>query len=250
MSAQIKDAFLIDNEDVRESIIQAILIASISLRDKHDVLFQDQYNRRERLERLIIPPAAKTWRLFETLCILSILNHADKIKFRIIPNLFNKFGPFEFIENDTQKFLWYQPQISKGIAGLKAIPDIVITDSQEQAKAQNILNIIECKHRLKIGAPVIRAEFGKAHDLRVLSYLIWTWRTPKNYVIQGAKKLGIDLIPVGFDSILRKEFIEQPHSFFIHVSGEIKRSKSENSFAITIKNTKEEIDDKLKQLQR
>ena len=248
MSSKIKNALLLEYEDVRESIIEAILIAAKTLSDKHEVMFRDYDYRRGNFNRSIIPSAIETWRLLETLSILSIINSADKIVFKDMPNLFKKFGPMAFIENAFKKFLWYQPQICKGIAGLKAIPDIVITDSQENPNERNILNIIECKHRLRMGAPVVRAEFGKAHDLRVLSYLIWTWRTPKDHVIQGAKKLGIDLVPVGFDSHLSKDFIVQPHSFFVHISGEIARSRSENSFAITLRKTDEELKDKLKQL--
>ncbi|MDP2930265.1 MAG: hypothetical protein Q8N56_01490 [bacterium] len=248
MNTQLDSAFLFENEEVRESIIKAIIIAAGSLSEKQRVLFLFPNGQSGLFDRSIIFKEMKTWRLLETLSILSILNRADEIKYREIPNLFRKFGPFEFIEGGVQKFLWYQPQFSNGIAGLKAIPDIAITDSREQANNRNILNIIECKHRIKMGAPAIRAEFGKAHDLRVLSYLIWTWWTPKKTLIQGAKKLGIDLVPVGFDSDLKKEFIEQPHSLFNHVLGEITRSRTENSFAMTIRKTEEEIEKKLKLL--
>ena len=93
---------------------------------------------------------------------------------------------------------------------------MIVTSDLTEPTAETIVRIIECKARKSIGAQVIRAEFGKAYDLKVTSYLIWSFFTPSERAIRGAKALGLDLEPLGFDTDMREELIGNAFRGLIH----------------------------------
>ena len=85
--------------------------------------------------------------------------------------------------------------------------------------------------RKRLGTHEIRAEFGKAFDLKVVSYLIWSYITPAQRIIEGAKKLGLDLVPLGFDTPRRADLIAQPENLQAHISNTLEASRREERFA-------------------
>jgi hypothetical protein len=51
---------------------------------------------------------------------------------------------------------------------------------------------------------------------------------------QGARKLGIELVPLGFDTSRREDLISNPENLLAHVSNTLQVSKQERLFADTI----------------
>jgi hypothetical protein len=74
-------------------------------------------------------------------------------------------------------------------------------------------------------------EFGKAYDLRVASYLIWSFNTPALSVIEGAKRLGLDIEPLGFDTERRADLISMPENLVMHVANTQDVSRRGDRFA-------------------
>lgn len=81
------------------------------------------------------------------------------------------------------------------------------------------------------GAQDIRAEFGKAYDLRVASYLIWSFTTPAPGVVEGARGLGLDIEVLGFDTARRADLIAMPENLVAHVANTLEVSRREKRFA-------------------
>ena len=127
-------------------------------------------------------------------------------------------------------------------------PDILITSSADIPSPSTALRVIECKCRRQLGAPLIRAEFGKAHDLRIESYHIWSFYTPKTTVIEGAKSLGLDLVPLGFDTDKRNDLIGMPGILLAHVANTLEVSKRHARFAHALLKASEEISEKMTEL--
>jgi len=44
-------------------------------------------------------------------------------------------------------------------------PDLVIAEDGELPSAENVLEIVECKHRRNLNSATIRSEFAKGFDL-------------------------------------------------------------------------------------
>jgi hypothetical protein len=51
---------------------------------------------------------------------------------------------------------------------------------------KNAIRILEAKSVRDLGTSTVRGEFGKAHDLRVNAYLIWSFYSPPERVVAGA----------------------------------------------------------------
>lgn len=176
-------------------------------------------------------PEVEAWRLFECLCLLSILVKADQIFTSKINNAFGRSGPIHIIEDGQNRFLWLQPTIRLDGSKLQSRPDIVITKPENNINDSTILRIIECKSKKRIGAPDIRSEFGKAYDLKVTSYLIWSIKTPSSNIIQGAKHLGLDIETIGMDTKSFQEFEASPGSLLLYVANKQESiRKSENFY--------------------
>ena len=77
---------------------------------------------------------------------------------------------------------------------------------------------------------MIRSEFGKAHDLRVSSYFIWSFYSPSAKVVEGAKSLGIDLEALGFDTDRRKDLLRDPHALISRVAYAQEQSRKSDRF--------------------
>ncbi len=231
------------DEEARRAILAAIKMATRSLQDKCNIYLNSGYPK-SGLD-LIAEKEVPTWKLMEIISLLSILSKAKKINTKEIYNILGVTGPIEIIEDEEVHFVWIQPTI-EGSCGLSGRPDIVITSTPVQATSSNTLRIIECKCRKQLSAPDIRAEFGKAHDLNVASYFIWSFKSPSEKLINGAKKLGIDLVPFGFDTDMREEFIKRPHTLLGYVSDSMERSRKEILFAKMLIDSGEMIQNKLR----
>lgn len=146
-------------------------------------------------------------------------------------NLFGSTGPLHFMEDGHDRYLWAQPLLRGQESALGGRPDLVVSSTPDTPSALNIIRVVECKCRKRLGAPDIRGEFGKAHDLRVTSYLIWSFNTPALSIIEGAKRLGLDIEPIGFDTDRRTDLISMPENLVMHVANTQEVSRRGNRFA-------------------
>ena len=127
--------------------------------------------------------------------------------------------------------LWAQQTLHGEKSALRGRPDIIVTSSSERPHPGNAVRIIEAKCIRKLGAPAIRGEFGKAHDLRVASYFIWSFYSPSPQAIAGAKGLGIDLEVLGFDTNRRSELVASPEALLSHVAHSQEQARRGQRFA-------------------
>lgn len=176
-------------------------------------------------------PDVATWKLVEALSLLSILLKADKIDCGDVTNLFGKIGPLHFVEDGNDRFLWAQPTLTGQESELSGRPDLVISANPETPTPQTTVRVVECKCRKHLGAHEIRAEFGKAYDLKVTSYLIWSLTSPSPRAVAGARRLGLDLVALGFDTPQRPDLISKPEHLVAHVANTLEVSKREARFA-------------------
>jgi hypothetical protein len=168
--------------------------------------------------------------LLEALSVLTVLHTSQSNKYQQITNLIGKIGPIEIIEEGIKRFLWTQPLLDETTSGLKARPDIVITNSSRAVSPETILHIVECKNVRDINASLIRGEFGKAHDLKVSSYTILSFYEVRKSLTSAAKNLGIDLQSIELYGANRQKYISSPNSLALAVSSIIEKSRKEKRF--------------------
>jgi len=125
-----------------------------------------------RIHQQMPIPDVMAWQLVEALSLLALLLKADSVFTTEICNIFGKTGPIHFAEDGQDRYLWTQYSIHGQDSDLIGRPDLVVSTIPDPPSPQTVLRIVECKCRKQLGAPDIRGEFGKAHDLRVTSYLI------------------------------------------------------------------------------
>ena len=183
------------------------------------------------------PSEVENWKLFEALSLLMVLKGADAILYQHVVELFGRNKKIEIVEKGIHRYVWTQTPVKGKSSFLDCVPDIIATDIQEAPTPEGIRWLIECKSGERIGAPMIRAEFGKSFDINPGSYLIWSYRNPPPSVVQGAKNLGIDLVGVGFDTPKRSEFLKTPQGLPKYVLSIQKKSQRENNFARAIAKT-------------
>jgi hypothetical protein len=179
-------------------------------------------------------PDVQTWQLVEALSLLSILISADRVYTAELLNLFGRTGPVHMAEDGKDRYLWAQPTLTGHQSALGGRPDLVITFNSNLPSADTVLRVVECKCCSRLGAHDIRAEFGKAHDLRASSYLIWSFTTPPQRLVEGARGLGLDLVALGFDTPRRADLIAAPESLLAHVANALRVSRREQHFARTL----------------
>ena len=190
-------------------------------------------------------PDVRTWQLMEALSLLSVLLKADKVVSREVYNIFGRSGPFHFVEDGENRYLWSQVLLTGKESSLGGRPDLIVTNDSKSPTAETIIRIIECKCHKSIGAQVIRAEFGKAYDLKVTSYLIWSFITPNKRAIEGAKSLGLHLEALGFDTDMREQLIKSPEALVSHVANTIETSKREKRLAQVLRSSADQVDRKM-----
>jgi hypothetical protein len=212
----------------------AICVAESRLAGQCKVYASRTSELEKRISSSMPIPDVDTWKLVEALSLLAVLINADRVLCGDVFNLFGQTGPLHIIEDGCDRYLWAQPTLTGKESELGGRPDLVVTTSPETPTAKTILRVIECKCRRHLGAHDIRAEFGKAYDLGVVSYLIWSYWTPAPRAVSGAKRLGLDLVALGLDTQLRTVLIANPENLVLHVANTINMSKREKRFAETL----------------
>jgi hypothetical protein len=190
-------------------------------------------------------PEIKPWQLVEALSLLAILVRADEIENIEILNLFGKTGPIRFTEDGLGRFLWAQQSLQGEQSALGGRPDLIVTSSPERPTTANVLRVVEAKCRRRLDTQTIRAEFGKAYDLKVATYFIWTYYSATPRVVEGAKRLGLDVVELGFDTLRRKDLIEQPATLLSYVAHALEQSRKVQRFAAALEEAGQDVGRKL-----
>ncbi len=185
------------------------------------------------------------WKMMEALCLLTVLLKADRVATTEICNIFNKVDKVHIFENGELRFLWSQPTIKDTISSLSSRPDIVITVDINAPSKSNIHRIIECKCVKKLGTQVIRSEFGKAFDLKISSYTIWSFYTPSQKLISGAKELGIDLEALWIDAENKQDLRNNPDRLLYRVAMTLDASRRNSNMFKILNQAVGNISDKL-----
>jgi hypothetical protein len=216
--------------DARGAIWRAIHAAAEQLAHKCSVLMTA--NAGGTIQNVIgqpIPPVP-TWQLAEGLSLLTVLLRADDVSSRAV-KLFVKTGPIEIVEDNLKRYLWVQHSVRGKYSALLGRPDLVVTSSSGLPSADNVVRIVEIKCCRRFGIGMVRAEFGKAHDLRVRSYFIWTYYSQSPRVVAGAKGLGLDVEGLGFDTSLRTTLVSDPAALVSKVAHALEQSRKSERFA-------------------
>ncbi len=189
-------------------------------------------------------PDVATWQLVEALSLLGIILRSEDGSGDVI-NIFGKTGPIEIKEDGIIRHLWAQQTLRGYKSSLQGRPDIIVTSTREPPHPNNALRIIEAKCLKNLGSPVIRGEFGKAHDLRVATYIIWSFYSPTLRAIEGAKGLGINLEALGFDTEWRADLVRDPDVLISRIAQAQEQARREQRFAKSLAIASEEAQRKL-----
>lgn len=147
-------------------------------------------------------------------------------------NVFGKMGPMDIREDGVARHVWTQQTLKGDKSALNGRPDIIITTTPQLPYPGNAARIIEAKCVKQLGTPAIRAEFGKAYDLRVTTYFIWSFYSPTPKSIEGARGLGIDLQALGFDTDRRHDLLTRPEALVSHVAHSQEQARRSQRFAL------------------
>lgn len=200
-------------ERSRWIIWREVLILQRELEEYRGIVLAAGESRDSTSYQGIAIPQVETWQLAEALCIAVIFSKVQGIaEGTRVEDIFEKFGPVQFIDNEGSRYIWVQPAVKGRRSGLGGRPDIAVTTSPEDPSSDNILQAIECKAVENLETRDIRREFGKAYDLDIGSYLIWSLWKPKPRIIEGAKRLGLDVSSFEFDTDRVIEFAQVPGS--------------------------------------
>jgi hypothetical protein len=190
-------------------------------------------------------PEVKMWQLVEALSLLTILLRADAVESEEILNVFGKTGPLALREDDLGRYLWAQHRFQGEQSALGGRPDLVVTSSSAPPSAANVLRIVEAKCRKQLDTQAVRAEFGKAYDLRVATYFIWTFYSPSVRVVEGARRLGLDMIELGFDTPRRQDLVTQPRALVSYVAHTLEQSRRAGHFVAALREAGQDAQQKL-----
>jgi len=189
-------------------------------------------------------PHVATWRLVEALSLLGVILRSEDAAADVI-NIFGKTGPVEIREDGIVRQLWAQQTLRGDKSALAGRPDLIVTSSPERPHPNNATRIIEAKCVRHLGTQTVRSEFGKAHDLRVATYLIWSFYSPTHRVVEGARGLGIDLEVLGFDTNRRADLLGSPEALISRVAYAQEQARREQRFAISLEEASQEARRKL-----
>jgi hypothetical protein len=189
-------------------------------------------------------PQVPTWQLVEAISLLSIILRSDSAVASEV-NLFGKTGPIRLQEDGSTRFLWAQQPMRGEASTLGGRPDLIVTLSSDPPEPSNTVRVIEAKCVKALDTPTIRAEFGKAHDLRVVSYFVWTYYTPPPRLVAGARGLGLDLVALGFDTNRRRDLIASSDVLLSHVSNALQEARRAGRFAQALQDAGREAELKL-----
>lgn len=189
-------------------------------------------------------PDVATWQLVEALSLLGVILRAENAAADVI-HIFGKTGPVEIQEDGIVRQLWAQQTLQGDKSALNGRPDLVVTSSREPPHPHNATRIIEAKCVRQLGTQTVRSEFGKAHDLRVATYLIWSFYSPSPKVVAGARGLGIDLEALGFDTERRADLLGSPEVLIARVAYAQEQVRRQQRFAVALVEASQEVQRKL-----
>lgn len=178
-------------------------------------------------------PEVATWQLIEALSLLGVILRSEDAAADVI-NIFGKTGPVEIREDGIVRHLWAQQTLRGNKSALGGRPDLIVTSSRERPHPNNATRIIEAKCVRHLGTQTVRSEFGKAHDLRVATYLIWSFYSPAPRVTEGARRLGIDLEALGFDTDRRVDLVRSADTLISRVAYAQEQARREQRFAVSL----------------
>jgi hypothetical protein len=223
--------FMIKDAEAHRALWMAICEAGNKLAGRCSVYVSRAPEPTAKLGRQVETPEVETWKLVEALSLLAILINAEEVGSSEVSNLFGKTGPIQISEDGQARYLWAQPSLIGQQSALGGRPDLIVTSTPDPPSPATVQRVVECKCRQRLGAHEIRSEFGKAHDLRVVSYLIGSLTSPAPKVVEGARRLGLDLVALGFDTPWRADLIKRPENLVAHVANTLAVSKREERFA-------------------
>jgi hypothetical protein len=228
--------------EARAALWRGILAAAEEVRRNFSIARLEGFAGELRANSAL--PSVPTWRLVEAISLLSIILRSDSADANEV-SLFGKTGPIRLQEDGSTRFLWAQQPMRGEASTLGGRPDLIVTLSSDPPEPSNTVRVIEAKCVKALDTPTIRAEFGKAHDLRVVSYFIWTYYTPPSRLVAGARGLGLDLVTLGFDTDRRRDLIESTDALLSHVSNALLEARRAGRFAQALQDAGREAELKL-----
>jgi hypothetical protein len=230
----VADALLPESADqdveARLAIWKSICICADDVRHRFRVKAVRELDGREIRSGSNVP-SVETWQLIEALSLLCVVVRCEEAIAKVV-SVFGKMGPIEIHEDGTTRYMWAQHTLRGDRSALGGRPDIVVTTSVDSPNPGNASRIIEAKCIKELSTPAIRAEFGKAYDLRVETYFIWSFYSPTQKAIDGAKGLGIDLQALGFDTARRRDLVTNPDALIAHVRNSQDQARRSQRFAL------------------
>lgn len=230
--------------DARKALWREICEAATQLAGHCTVSASTGRGNSRRIDASQPVPSVFTWQLVEAISLLSILLRAEGVHSGSV-NLFAKLGPVEIEEDGALRYVWAQQQLRGNFSDLGGRPDLVVTSSPDPPTPANVVRVVEVKCRRHLDAQVVRSEFGKAYDLRVGTYFIWTFYAPSARVKAGARGLNLDLEELGFDTPRRKDLITQPQALLSHVAHTLEQARRSHRFATALEDAGQEARRKL-----
>ncbi|MBN1546669.1 MAG: hypothetical protein JW902_08430 [Syntrophaceae bacterium] len=178
---------------------------------------------------------------FKTLVFLVTLSRLSPKAETSYVTLFKRTKPISIVHQGKDRYLRLRPSSKKTKTAMKAIPDIVITRNFGTLSTDNVLSVIECKHRRNLNITDIRQEFGKAFDLGVDNYQIISYYNTQTKLVKAAKQLGIELITFDLHGEEREAFINREKKLEDELGSKIEQSLREASFLSVIRAKSEEV---------
>lgn len=229
MSPLTTNLVLPDAEE-RRTLWSAIIRRCLRLQEKHGIQAYLYHHDHLDITRREIP-VIETWKLVEVLCALLVLDDADEVRTKLIRGLAQNCGPIEYSSAYGTRYLFTQASMVGSHSKLAGTPDIVVATSTH-ISCRSVERIIECKSGKRLGAPLVRAEFGKGYDLNVDVYQIWSLNKAAAGAVDGAMALGIDIVELRFnDKSKRKELLD-PDQLSTFMTYELKRADAARAFAM------------------
>ncbi len=230
--------------EVRLALWEAICESADVLGDRCPVYRSPRQDPSQRLSFGMSVVDVPTWKLVEVLSMLSILRDSDRVISSSVCNVLGKTGPIRFEEEGNERYLWTQPRLSGQLSLLGGRPDLLVTTVADTPDSISTIRVVECKCRTALSTPDIRAEFGKAYDLRVASYVIWSFYTPPPRLVEGARRLGLNLESLAFDT-QGARWISEPEKLGAYVGDTLEAARREQRFARALLESGQDISRKL-----
>jgi hypothetical protein len=174
----------------------------------HSSADNEETNTKRNYLRLLAWNSIKG-KLVEALCLLSTLSRHEAKAPGLSISIFRRLGPIPLKAAGSAVFLWTRPSVVIETTGLKACPDLAITSDENRPGISNILSIIECKCRTRLGSNDLRAEFGKAYELKSPSYTIVSYYQPSGKMMRAAEAMGLDMEVFPLASPNRQDYISR-----------------------------------------